>query len=492
MSYFGGTSTGAFSQLSSTPMMFDILAAQNIYGVNMATRATDTIYGFNSTADSAYLFSGSTASSAFCIWDGAGTDTIDVSGFAQNQLVNLCAGTFSDVGGLTGNVSIAIGCSIENAKGGSGSDVIFGNSLNNTITGGAGNDMLFGGAGSDTAIFSGARSNYVISSITDGWSVVDTDGTDQLFNFEYAQFSDQTITLASNSSYVITSYIKASFSENATGTVYAATATDVDAGATLSYSLGGADALLFNISSAGAVTFKAVPNYEAPADAGANNVYNVTVTASDSVNVSDAQAVAITVTDVYESLAGQSVIDLGSYGKLIAPVQVEGAWYYYWDRSGDGTNAGVDYTTHDVLDGIFTSTLSEVNAGTTGTGTDTTDLIRYANLNGVKVALPTHGGALLGVNAVTGFQTGTAVGASPDRLDGSNATNATYDDLLAIWDAYNGTGTGININGTPSGWQNDYYWSATPSAFGHAGVHMIGYVYPGGDNDGISVALQVL
>jgi len=72
-----------------------------------------------------------------------------------------------------------------------------------------------------------------------------------LLNFEFAQFSDQTITLASNSSYVITSYIKASFAENATGTVYAATATDVDAGATLSYSLGGADASLFNISSGG-------------------------------------------------------------------------------------------------------------------------------------------------------------------------------------------------------------------------------------------------
>ena len=73
-------------------------------------------------------------------------------------------------------------------------------------------------------------------------------------------------------------------------------------------------------------------------------------------------------------VAGDAVIDLGSYGKLIAPVQVEGAWYYYWDRSGNGTsadtgslNGGLDYTTHDVLDGIFTSTLSEVNAGTVGT-----------------------------------------------------------------------------------------------------------------------------
>lgn len=57
---------------------------------------------------------------------------------------------------------------------------------------------------------------------------------------------------------------------------------------------------------------------------------------------------------------GDAVIDLGSYGKLIAPVQVEGNWYYYWDRSGNGTstnsgslNGGLDNTTHNVLDGIF-------------------------------------------------------------------------------------------------------------------------------------------
>jgi hypothetical protein len=88
------------------------------------------------------------------------------------------------------------------------------------------------GAGSDTAIFSSARSNHVISSMTDGWSVVGTDGTDQLFNFEFAQFSDQTVTLAANSIYVITSYVKASFAENGTGTVYTAAATDVDANTT--------------------------------------------------------------------------------------------------------------------------------------------------------------------------------------------------------------------------------------------------------------------
>ena len=37
-------------------------------------------------------------------------------------------------------------------------------------------------------------------------------------------------------------------------------------------------------------------------------------------------------------------------------------------------------------------------------------------------------------------------------------TNATYDDLAAIWDAYNGIGTGTDVSsGTPSG-GDDIFW----------------------------------
>jgi len=45
---------------------------------------------------------------------------------------------------------------------------------------------------------------------------------------------------------------------------------------------GGADAGLFSINAAtGELTFSAAPDYETPADADANNVYIVQVTASD-------------------------------------------------------------------------------------------------------------------------------------------------------------------------------------------------------------------
>ena len=254
---------------------------------------------------------------------------------------------------------------------------------------------------------------------------------------------------------------------------------------------GGLDYSLFNINATnGNVTFKTSPDYENPTDNGSNNIYDFTVRATDTAGNYADKDVAVTVTDVaIESLAGQSVIDLGSYGKLIAGVQVEGKWYYYWDRSGDGTNAntgslngGADRTTHDVLDGIFKYDIN----GNLDTDSNTDNTYRYATLNGVKVALPTYGGA----NATatdTGFKAGTAVS------NNTTTDNPTYNDLLAIWDSYNGATTETNIAGVPSGWIAHGYWSATTSTSGHAGVGLYGgYVYDYYDTIGNYVALQVL
>ena len=207
--------------------------------------------------------------------------------------------------------------------------------------------------------------------------------------------------------------------------------------------------------------------------------------AAGNAATTDAQANAPLFTN-----AGQSVIDLDSYGKLTFPVQVEGAWYYFWDRNGNGISQGTDFAAHDELDGIFTSTLSEVNAGTTGTGTDTTDLIRYANLNGVKLALPTANGGVAYPQGINDGQNGTSY---TDAGVSTNGTTSAFNELLAIWDAYNGTGVGQGESGTPPGWMNGEYLSATPSAKGHAKVLLsIGDVWDWRDDIHWSVALQVL
>ena len=96
-----------------------------------------------------------------------------------------------------------------------------------------------------------------------------------------------------------------SAAENTTP-VTTVTATDPDAFQTLTYSIvpvasgGGADAAhRFTINPTnGALTFVTAPNYEAPTDAGANNVYDVTVKVSDGNGGTDTQTIAVTVTDV--------------------------------------------------------------------------------------------------------------------------------------------------------------------------------------------------
>ena len=81
-----------------------------------------------------------------------GVDTLDLSGYAMAQTVRLTANTFSSIGGLRDNVSIAVGTVIENAIGGSGADTLEGNAAGNTLIGGGGADVLQGLGGDDLLI----------------------------------------------------------------------------------------------------------------------------------------------------------------------------------------------------------------------------------------------------------------------------------------------------------------------------------------------------
>jgi hypothetical protein len=77
-------------------------------------------------------------------------------------------------------------------------------------------------------------------------------------------------------------------------------ATDVDAGAALSWSLSGIDAADFSInSSSGVLAFVLSPDFEAPADSDANNVYVVVVTVSDG-SLTDTQTLTVTITNANE------------------------------------------------------------------------------------------------------------------------------------------------------------------------------------------------
>ncbi|MBJ7446923.1 MAG: M10 family metallopeptidase C-terminal domain-containing protein, partial [Brevundimonas sp.] len=205
MSYFEETQTGAnyrvnnvgSTRYASVPQLDDISAAQRLYGANMSTRTGDTTYGFNSNAGQVW-FSASSASSAliFAVWDAGGVDTFDFSGYTSNSVIDLRQAAFSSVGGMVGNVSIALGAVIENAIGGTGSDTIRGNSGDNRITGGGGNDTIDGGLGTDTVVFSGARSSYTITWNGQTGTVTGPGGTVTVRNVEFLAFSDGTIAAA--------------------------------------------------------------------------------------------------------------------------------------------------------------------------------------------------------------------------------------------------------------------------------------------------------
>ena len=88
----------------------------------------------------------------------------------------------------------------------------------------------------------------------------------------------------------------ASVAEGAT-TVITVEASDEDSDDTLTFSLSGDDAALFALSDTNVLSFLAAPDYEAPGDVGADNVYNVVITVSDGTDDAT-QSLGITVTDV--------------------------------------------------------------------------------------------------------------------------------------------------------------------------------------------------
>ncbi len=101
---------------------------------------------------------------------------------------------------------------------------------------------------------------------------------------------------------IITSPNTANVPENTT-TVMTVTATDADLPPqTISFSLvGGADQSKFSITGIGALSFIAAPNFEAPTDANADNVYLVTVQAGDGNGGTTLQSISVTVTPVNDN-----------------------------------------------------------------------------------------------------------------------------------------------------------------------------------------------
>ena len=133
MSYFGSDDLAAEARAL---MLYDVAALQERWGVNGSTNAGNQTHVLG-TSDAMRV-----------IWDTGGTDTISAAAVSGGAVVDLREGHFSAAGGFD-RLVVAYGSAIEDARGGSGADVLRGNDLANRLWGQGGNDTLEGGAGAD-------------------------------------------------------------------------------------------------------------------------------------------------------------------------------------------------------------------------------------------------------------------------------------------------------------------------------------------------------
>lgn len=160
----------------STLLLYDIAAIQHLYGANMNTRRGNDTYSFSPTRNV-----------IMAIWDAAGVDTLSAANQTLAATLNLNAGSFSSIGPrfhnnpsvpAMNNVAIAYGAVIENAIGGAGDDLIYGNGVGNRLQGGAGNDRIFGADGNDW--IDGGTGNDILDGGSDNDTLMGGDGNDQL------------------------------------------------------------------------------------------------------------------------------------------------------------------------------------------------------------------------------------------------------------------------------------------------------------------------
>ncbi|MFC6639804.1 matrixin family metalloprotease [Sulfitobacter sp. JBTF-M27] len=221
MSYFSqtkNTSIDASYEFLQTPMAVDWMALDDLYGrqgYGVSNAFTEnTVWGFNTTitfavSDIWAQWSSYANRTSSTIIDGGGIDTLDLSGYSNNTLINLApsdrgatAPSLSDIGGRIGNLAIGEGTIIENAVGGSGSEIFYGNNADNTFTGNGGNDTFhdsvgsdtyYGGTGTDEVIFGATFASYTIDIVSGLLQVIDSTIDWISDTVEWLAFSDQTI-----------------------------------------------------------------------------------------------------------------------------------------------------------------------------------------------------------------------------------------------------------------------------------------------------------
>ena len=263
------TTTGTISTndrvYASTPMPFDILAVEYMYGVNDDANTGNSVYAF---AVNPEIIS--------TINDDGGTDTVDLSNQTRTNVIDFSSAigtmsigkiTIADLatelvasaatygrtysastiqtwlGSISGgvylgenNVQVASGDTIENVIGGSGVDTFTGNSADNAFKGNDGDDVFSGGSGNDTLVVRGAKADYTVTNtsgttytVTDNNATGSDDGTDTITDVEFIQFTDGVYSVTDLSTNVVGTRGDALSAYSAPSSYTAGSATVLDA-----------------------------------------------------------------------------------------------------------------------------------------------------------------------------------------------------------------------------------------------------------------------
>ncbi|MDB5515210.1 MAG: hypothetical protein JWQ17_1968, partial [Tardiphaga sp.] len=218
-----------------------------------------------------------------------------------------------------------------------------------------GRSVVYDASGSATATALGAG-----QSVNDTFTYTISDG--------HGGTSSATVTVkvtGVNDAPEITSGTTATEAENtpAGDIVYHVAASDADANAVLTYSLGGADRARFTIDSLGNVKFVAAPDFEAPVDANSDNDYQITVKVSDGT-VTTSKDVTISVTNVNEApqIASAPVLTVSEGGWTILTAA---AGFTATDDGNSPVTLNTFATSHGAFQLLTGNTWSDVSSFTT-------------------------------------------------------------------------------------------------------------------------------
>jgi len=253
--------------------------------------------------------------------------------------------------------------------------------------------LTYSGAGEDyESITNPARAYVLTARVTDSGGgtrdvtvVVSVTDVLEALSFEQASY---TFTAAENQTTV--------------GTVSAANG----AGDIVTYTLSGTDAALFDISSGGAITFKAAPDFEDPGDADDNNVYTLTAVANAGSDPEVTAGVTVTVTNVNEAPAAPTVRNRTAivgrafsyqFAESTDPDSGDIVTYTYTATLGDGSALPADgWLSFELSTRTFSGTPAAGDTGTitvevTAADDDSSSLSASATFT-ITVRTPSTGG----------------------------------------------------------------------------------------------------